>query len=410
MYIVGNFVFYTCAKINQKVLSNLDNLNILESEICGNISLESYWFSRFDSKKSGYLKFEIKNFKNLFNKNLDIDKLIESVFIKVHKDGISSVEIYFNTSSFKTSSFHGFLDTFSQEYSSVIFDFVYELNLNLEKNSILNLSSNYIFATLLEVNRFKNSNFDKNSLNSDSFLFRVHSFTSDTNNYKDIQKFYSKEKIISKQTVVAIEQNIYNCTIFNSSVLWNSEILDKKEISSLLDMDSHSLKESVIYEKSSKIYTEQLFNIDFEASTIIDSNRLFEMHKINSYFLQKSSLDELNYSENIDSFLLFQREIEDFETQEKLFDKSEKNFLDTHFVVEGNEKSKANKVIQYILLFLTLFTILSIGMDIVEFVEVEFDSSKKLTIDIVSKIEIIFVLVAIIVALFYKTSSYIRKS
>ncbi|OCL81840.1 hypothetical protein [Arcobacter porcinus] len=408
MYIVENLVFYSCAKLDLTNLKKVDELNSLRSNNFSTISLENYWFTRFFLKSNSYLKFEINNFKNIFNQGFELDKYIDSLSLKVHSDGITSLEIYFKIDELKIISFDELLDKFTIIYLNRIFELVHKINLDLEEQELLSFSSNYMYATLL--NREKNKNINIKDLNKNSFSFRVHCFLSDTNSCQNIKDFYSNENINSKSTVVAFKDNNYEATIYNSSVLWYSHTLNKENISSLLDLDSLTLKESVIYKKSTQIYTNQLFHIDIESPTIIESIKLFEMHRVNRYFLQKSRLEELNYSENINSFTSIQREIEDFEVQKDIFEKSEENFLEIHEVIENKEKSDASKVIQYILLFLTLFTIFSMGIEIVEFMEVEFESKTKINIDVVSKVEITLFLISLVLFAFYKASKYIKKS
>ncbi|OCL89817.1 hypothetical protein AAX29_01486 [Aliarcobacter thereius] len=408
MYIVENLVFYTCAKLDLTNLKSVEELNSLKSNSFSTTSLENYWFTRFFLKSNSYLKFEIKNFKNIFNQDFELDKYIDSLSLKVHSDGITSLEIYFKIDELKIISFDELLDKFTIIYLNRFFELVHKINIDLEAQKLLSFSSNYMYATLLD--REKNKDINIKELNKNSFSFRVHCFLSDINSCQNIKDFYSNENINSKSTIVAFENSNYEATIYNSSVLWYSHILDKEHISSLLDLDSLTLKESVIYKKSTQIYTNQLFHIDIESPTIIESIKLFEMHRVNRYFLQKSRLEELNYSENINSFTSIQREIEDFEVQKDIFEKSEENFLEIHEVIENKEKSDASKVIQYILLFLTLFTIFSMGIDIVEFMEVEFESKTKIIIDVISKVEITIFLISLVLFAFYKASKYIKKS
>ena len=53
-----------------------------------------------------------------------------------------------------------------------------------------------------------------------------------------------------------------------------------------------------------------MYKIDFKKRLQVNSNTLVEMHKINSYFLQKCNFAKLNSIENIDGLVYIQKNIE----------------------------------------------------------------------------------------------------
>src|SRR5574344_390941 len=92
MYIVLNKVFYTCGKLNIEKLKSLDNLSSLD---LGEATLKNYWFSGTNESDYEYIEFNNINHKNIFNKNIGIEKSIEKLNLKVHTTGVTSVEIFF---------------------------------------------------------------------------------------------------------------------------------------------------------------------------------------------------------------------------------------------------------------------------------------------------------------------------
>lgn len=153
-----------------------------------------------------------------------------------------------------------------------------------------------------------------------------------------------------------------------------------------------------------------MYMINFNENLHADSNTLMEMHKINSYFIQKIRFNEILYSEKVDSFVDIQRRIEKTDELTNIFEKSEKNYLEICEVVEENEKSESGKIVQYILVFLTLFTAISVVQGIIDFVSIDFIKSHNIAIGLVSKVELMLGMVALIVFSFIKIRGYIKRS
>lgn len=427
MYIVENRVFFTCGRLNIDKLS--DNKNLIIDKISNFIKIESeqYWFNRF-SVNDEYIKFSIAKlddnnfFNRIFDKNIGIEKLIENVIIKIHSNGITSTELYFKLNNVIKENFDDFLDDFSTIYTENIFKIVFEINEELEKQEILSFPSQYKYGTLVHnkvsfQNKLKKLFFNMQNENNqifneiqDSYLLRVHYFTENLNNYSEIKSFYDSKQIQSKECNVEINKIKFQGTLFWAFVLWScNKISHIEQISQLLDIDSYTMNEIVIYNVASDTYTNLMYKIDFNANNEIKANDLFEMYKVNGYFLQKNKLSELSFSENVNNFVTEQRKIEKFDMQEQTFINSEKKFLDIYNAVETNEKSNANRIIQYILTALTLLTIISVSKDIIEFIKAEFYNEQSLKIDIFSRNEFLALLLICIVFLFLKLRQYINK-
>ena len=132
MYIIENRVFFTCGKMEefdeQILLNNLEKF--------GNIELKtgSNWFNRFNISETDYLKFIIKKQDNedWFNFNVDSDfktkYTIEKFIVKVHKNGISSTEVFFKLKNNSSEKFDEDLDVFSNQNSDKLFEVVFTLN------------------------------------------------------------------------------------------------------------------------------------------------------------------------------------------------------------------------------------------------------------------------------------------
>lgn len=402
MYIVANMVFYTCGKLHiEKITSNKD-LNPLQITKLTDFDLKTYWFSKFYGNSYKYIEFDFKNSEKVFKK--DIDKKVEKLTIKVHLTGITSVEIYFKLPNKLESAFDKYLDSFIENYSKEIFDLIYKLNMDLNKNGFLTLPENFKFSTLI---LDKNSSVD--SFNN-SYLFRVHYFTSDKENYKKISEYYLKEKVKSENTIVEVDEDLYEATIYKDSVLWFSKEIELSEVSELLDIDSNTMNESVIYKQAGELYTDLMYKIDLKKRLQVNSNTLVEMHKINSYFLQKCNFAKLNSIENIDGLVYIQKNIEKFDTLKEIFEKSEKNYLDICEAVESNEKTQSAKTVQYILVFLTLLTIISVSQGIIDFINIDFRKEHSLEISLISKVELIILLLVVVLFIFFKIHKYIKKS
>ncbi|WP_026804215.1 hypothetical protein [Aliarcobacter lanthieri] len=404
MYIVANMVFYTCGKLDIKKIKSCKNLDQLKINTFTNYNLKGYWFNRLSENSYKYIEFDFNNSKNLFKKDISIDKEVEKLNIKVHLTGITSVEIYFKITNELESSFHIYLDEFIKNYSKEIFDLVYDLNIDLNINDFLNLPENFRFSSLVY-----NSKIIQNRLNS-SYSFRVHYFTQNKENYEKIVNFYNSEKIKSKNTIIEVNKDIYDVTIYKDSVLWFNKKIDLYELSKLLDIDSNTMNESVIYKKSGELYTDLMYQIDFKKDIQISSNILIEMHKINSYFLQKCNFTKFNSIENIDSFIDIQKSIEKFDILKEIFEKSEKNYLDICEAVESNEKAQSARTVQYILVFLTLLTIISVSQGIIDFVNIDFSKEHLLEISFISRVELVILLLVIVLFMFIKIQKYIKKS
>ena len=143
MYVVANMVFYTCGKLDIEKIKSLENLNELNIINFADIKLQNYWFNRFDKNNYKYIEFDFKDSKSIFKKNIDIDKTIEKLVLKIHLTGITSVEIYFKSSKDLETSFNRYLDNFIENYSKEIFDLVYDLNMKLSKQDFLTFSKSF---------------------------------------------------------------------------------------------------------------------------------------------------------------------------------------------------------------------------------------------------------------------------
>lgn len=408
MYIVENRVFYTSAKFELDEKNILNNLEIFENIIKDiKISFSPYWFDRFLDENQ-YIKFSMNKdnkefFIDYFNKNKNVEHLIEEIIIKTHPNGITSTEVFFKLDENQNiDSFDDYLDEFSKEYSDTLFNLVYKFNQALEKLKLLNFSKLYKYGILIKENEI--------DLFMDSYLLRVHLFTENDDKYFKIKNNYQINNIKSIESNTKILDNKFKATLFWAFALWQTEELKLDVISSLLDVDAYTMNEIVIYNVAGENYNELMFSIDFNSNTNLKANILFEMYKTNAYFLRKNKFNELSFSENVNNFVTSQREIEKFKMQEENYSNSEKKFLDVYNTVESNEKSNANRIIQYILTALTLLTIISVSKDIIEFIKAEFMNEQiALKVGIFSRSEFLSILLIAIIFLFLKLRQYIKK-
>lgn len=363
MYIVENRVFYTSAKfeLDEKiVLSNLEIFGNIIKDV--KISFSPYWFNRFLDENQ-YIKFSINRenkdfFIDNFNKNKNVEHLIEEIVIKTHPNGITSTEVFFKLDKNENIDFFDdYLDEFSKEYSDSLFNLVYKFNQTLERLKLLNFSKLYKYGILIKEN--------DTSLFKDSYLLRVHLFTQNDDKYFEIKSNYQINNIKSLESSTKILENKFKATLYWAFALWETNELKLDVMSNLLDIDTYTMNEIVIYNVAGENYNELMFSIDFNSDSNLKANVLFEMYKINAYFLQKNKFNELSFNENVNNFVTSQREIEKFKMQEENYTNSEKKFLDVYNTVESNEKSNANRIIQYILTALTLLTIISVSKDII---------------------------------------------
>lgn len=408
MYIVENRVFYTSAKfeLDEKiVLSNLEIFGNIIKDV--KISFSPYWFNRFLDENQ-YIKFSINRenkdfFIDNFNKNKNVEHLIEEIVIKTHPNGITSSEVFFKLDKNENIDFFDdYLDEFSKEYSDSLFNLVYKFNQTLEKLKLLNFSKLYKYGVLI-----KENNID---LFKDSYLLRVHLFTQNDNKYFEIKSNYQINNIKSLESSTKILENKFKTTLYWAFALWETNELKLDVMSNLLDIDTYTMNEIVIYNVAGENYNELMFSIDFNSDSNLKANVLFEMYKINAYFLQKNKFNELSFNENVNNIVTSQREIEKFKMQEENYTNSEKKFLDVYNTVESNEKSNANRIIQYILTALTLLTIISVSKDIIEFIKAEFMNEQiALKVGIFSRSEFLSVLLIAIIFLFLKLRQYIKK-
>jgi hypothetical protein len=408
MYIVENRVFYTSAKfeLDEKiVLSNLEIFGNIIKDV--KISFSPYWFNRFLDENQ-YIKFSINRenkdfFIDNFNKNKNVEHLIEEIVIKTHPNGITSSEVFFKLDKNENIDFFDdYLDEFSKEYSDSLFNLVYKFNQTLEKLKLLNFSKLYKYGVLI-----KENNID---LFKDSYLLRVHLFTQNDDKYFEIKSNYQINNIKSLESSTKILENKFKATLYWAFALWETNELKLDVMSNLLDIDTYTMNEIVIYNVAGENYNELMFSIDFNSDSNLKANVLFEMYKINAYFLQKNKFNELSFNENVNNFVTSQREIEKFKMQEENYTNSEKKFLDVYNTVESNEKSNANRIIQYILTALTLLTIISVSKDIIEFIKAEFMNEQiALKVGIFSRSEFLSVLLIAIIFLFLKLRQYIKK-
>lgn len=399
MYIVLNKVFYTCGKLNIEKLKSLDNLSSLD---LGEATLKNYWFSGTNESDYEYIEFNNINHKNIFNKNIGIEKSIEKLNLKVHTTGVTSVEIFFRLEERVDLEFEKYPQEFIENYQEELYTAIYDFNLKLSEKSYIEFSQNYKFSTLKLKSETQNTR--------KKGLSKIHYFTKNREIYDEIGDFYQQESIKSGSAKIELGRDIYEATIYKESTLWSSNSFDRYKISQLLDIDTTILNETIIYKEAGELYTELMYDIDFNENLIADTNTLMEMHKINTYFIQKIRFNEILYNEKVDYFVDTQRSIEKTDELMDIFEKSETNYLKICEVVQENEKSESGKIVQYILVFLTLFTVISVVQGIVDFVDVDFRKTHNISIGLVSKIELMIGMIALIIFGFIKIKRYIKSS
>lgn len=399
MYIVLNKVFYTCGKLNIEKLKSLDNLSSLD---LGEATLKNYWFSGTNESDYEYIEFNNINHKNIFNKNIGIEKSIEKLNLKVHTTGVTSVEIFFRLEERVDLEFEKYPQEFIENYQEELYTAIYDFNLKLSEKSYIEFSQNYKFSTLKLKSETQNTR--------KKGLSKIHYFTKNREIYDEIGDFYQQESIKSGSAKIELGRDIYEATIYKESTLWSSNSFDSYKISQLLDIDTTILNETIIYKEAGELYTDLMYDIDFNENLIADTNTLMEMHKINTYFIQKIRFNEILYNEKVDYFVDTQRSIEKTDELMDIFEKSETNYLKICEVVQENEKSESGKIVQYILVFLTLFTVISVVQGIVDFVDVDFRKTHNISIGFVSKIELMIGMIALIIFGFIKIKRYIKSS
>lgn len=426
MYLIENRVFYTSAKfdLNENIIK--DNESIFSEHFPNvSISFSKYCFDRFNTNNV-YVQFSFdKNneifFQKYFSQELSVDKFIEKIIIKTHPNGITSSEIFFKFAELKIEKFDNYLDDFSNIYTSTLSEIIYEINTKLELLGLMNFPNHYKYGVLFyeEKNFFdifsnfynkevKQSNFVE--LMKESYLLRIHLVLENDTDYIKIKELYNNDDIKSIECFTKIYDSKIKATLYWAFVLHQVDKIDLEVLSKLMDIDSYTMNEIVIYNVAGYTYTDLMYSINFNLNSNLKSNDLFEMYKINSFFLQKNKLSELSFNEDVNNFVTYQREIEKFQMQQATYENSEQKFLEVYNAVETNEKSKANRIIQYILTALTLLTIISVSKDIVEFVKAEFlDENTNLKIDLLSRSEFLIFLLVSIIFLFLKLRQYINK-
>lgn len=429
MLIIENRVFFTCGKIeniNPHIIE--DNLKEFADF---SVEMDSYWFNRFDNGEVDYISFTVtKQDQENYGFSLTEDFLkkynLEKFIIKIHKNGITSTEVYFKLLNSCIDKFDENLDEFSNENSSNLFKYVYELNKILEKLSVLKFSSVYKFGTLVEsgchsIKKYVSKKiFNVELVNEDmylemqnSYLLRVHRIVQNDKIYDAIQSKYKNDNTKFIECDIEIDDYKFKGTLFWAFLLWkNDEKLDRmiSIFSKVLDIDTYTMNEIVIYNTAGDTYTNLMYDIDFNSNTEIKSTDLFEMYKINGYFLQKNKLAELSFSENVNNFVTSQREIEKFRMQQETFLEAEKKFHDVYNAVEANEKTSANRIVQFVLTALTLLTIVSVSKDILEFIKAEFLNEQTSTkIEFFTRSEVLMGIFGLIIFLFIVLRGIIKK-
>ncbi|MCT7529884.1 hypothetical protein [Aliarcobacter cryaerophilus] len=399
MYIVLNKVFYTCGKLNIEKLKSLDNLSSLN---LGEATLKNYWFSGTNESDYGYIEFNNISYKDIFNKNIGIENSIERLNLKIHITGVTSVEIFFKLEERVDLEFEKYPQEFIENYQEEFYAAIYDFNSKLSEKSYIEFSQNYKFSTLKL--KSETQNIRKKGLS------KIHYFTKNREIYDEIGDFYQQESIKSGSAKIELGRDIYEATIYKESTLWSSNSFDSYKIAQLLDIDTTILNETIIYKEAGELYTDLMYDIDFNENLIADTNTLMEMHKINTYFIQKIRFNEILYNEKVDYFVDTQRSIEKTDELMDIFEKSETNYLKICEVVQENEKSESGKIVQYILVFLTLFTVISVVQGIVDFVDVDFRKTHNISIGLVSKIELMIGMIALIIFGFIKIKRYIKSS
>jgi hypothetical protein len=417
MYIVENRVFYTGANLKLKEGLTFENRQLFDNVISNaNINQKSYWFNRFNVNND-YIAFEVEKennndfFVQTFNKNLSVDNNIKKLIIKIHPNGISSTEVFFYINEEEAKQvilFDNYLDEFSNSYGYTIFELVFKLNQILETLQIVKFNKQYQYGKLLNGETLISDSTLK--VMSDSYLLRVHLFTNDSEKYLEINNAYQDNSAISNQSSLIINDNTFSIQLYWAFVLWNWNDGDISTISQLLDLDSYTMNEIVIYNVVGEVYTELMYSIDFNKKLILSSNSLFDMYKTNAYYLQKNKLLELYFNENVNHYVSSQRSIEKFNMQEETYNNCEKKFFDVYHAVETNEKITSNRIIQNILTTLTLLTIISVATGIAEFIKAKFlNENVNVKIDIFSRVEFIAILTIVVFFLFLQLRQHMRK-
>lgn len=424
MHIVENRTIYTGAALSFDPSADAEKITFLKDKYKSySIECNSYWHYRFDKDEMNicFILTDRDIIAGIFGAKCGIEKDIIQLSIKIHNNGIASVETVFNYVYRKNSQkFDSYLDSFSNEHMETIFDLVFDICLSMQSVEMLSFSGDYKFGTTSKLRRNrriadffkkKETPLIKNKQMLDSYLLRVHLFCSTKKEYTEIQKSYKNDGMQFNESVIETPDGRFPNTLFWSFVLWlGNPKYNVSAISRLMDIDTYTMNEAIIYNTAANVYTDMLYSIDLAGNKTLRSKDLFMMHITNCYFLQKSKLIELSFNENVNSFVTKQRQIEKFDLQEKNYRQAEKNFLDMYNAVETNEKSGANRIIQYILTALTLLTIVSVSKDIIEFIRAEFSNDhSSLVFQHITRGELLSVLLLLIVLLFISLRKHINK-
>lgn len=431
MYIVENRVFFTCGRIEQIdeqiILKNVDKFNKVFEDI--ELEMKGYWFNRFNNTDNEYIKIILKKNENWYD--FDVDDNFKDIYeiekftIKIHKNGISSTEVFFKLRNDNSKKFDEDIDDFSNRNTEKLFNLVFQFNEILAELGILKLSNTYKYGALINdpniniLKFFSNVTFgekrndDKNLTKMQgAYLMRVHRLVSNENSYTSIHEKYKISNTKHVGSDIEINNHVFKGTLFWAFALWYSKIepnLLIEKFSDLLDIDTYTMNEIVIYNTAGDTYTDLMYEINLDSTSQIKSTDLFEMYKVNGYFLQKNKLAELSFSENVNNFVTCQREIEKFKMQQETFLEAEKKFHDVYNAVEANEKTTANRIVQFVLTALTLLTIISVSKDILEFIKAEFQNEHVTKIDLLSRSEVLVGLLIFIIVLFVVLRKNIKK-
>lgn len=269
----------------------------------------------------------------------------------------------------------------------------------MEENKIIEFSKGYKYG--FPSIKVDEKNYVQFNNKQDYFLQRTHFFI-DSSKFDKIRRGFNDQKINFSEAVLSP----YNLLILWAYCFWNKDVysLDKdiNSISSLLDIDSYTLNESSIYNKISNIYTELLYKIKFLDNKIYKSKYLSEAYRLNNYFLQKNKLFHSSFENSVENFVFHQKTIENFDQQKADYNDAESKFIFMLNALRAKEKSNSDKTIQYVLTFLTLFTIISVSNDTLQLSNANFLDNHGISIEIMSRLEIVSLIVfAIFLAFFF---------
>lgn len=153
----------------------------------------------------------------------------------------------------------------------------------------------------------------------DSYLLLVHLFCSTKKEHTGILKSHIKDGTEFTESIIETPDGQFGNCIFRAFILrLTSDNSDSDAVSRLMDIDSHTMTEVIIYNTAGNLYADMLYSVELSGSRNIRSQDLFTVHKTNRYFLQKTMLKELSFNENVNSFITKQRRIEKFECRKKI--------------------------------------------------------------------------------------------